>query len=90
MPAGPAAFVRKEDILQWIPDFSAFVQRFAARERYDIVHAHFYMSGLVAMELKSALGLPFVISGVLKSVYDVTLWRWFRPVPLPDPAKEPV
>jgi len=62
VPAGPAAFVRKEDILQWIPDFSAFVQKFAARERYDIVHAHFYMSGLVAMELKSALGLPFVVT----------------------------
>ena len=33
VPAGPAAFVRKEDILQWIPDFSAFVRRFAAREQ---------------------------------------------------------
>ena len=62
VPAGPAAFVRKEDILQWIPEFSAFVQRFAARERYDIVHAHFFMSGIVAMELRSALGLPFVVT----------------------------
>src|SRR5688572_23316747 len=62
VPAGPPTFVRKEEILDWIPDFSAFVQRFAARERYDIVHAHFFMSGLVAMELKSALGLPFVVT----------------------------
>jgi glycosyltransferase involved in cell wall biosynthesis len=54
--------VRKEEILDWIPDFSAFVQRFAARERYDLVHAHFFMSGLVAMELKSALGVPFVVT----------------------------
>ncbi len=30
------------------------------------------------------LGLPFVIAGGLKSVYDVTLWRIFRRVPLPD------
>ena len=30
--------------------------------RYDIAHAHFFMSGLVAMELKSALGLPFVVT----------------------------
>src|SRR5262245_37751110 len=62
VPAGPAAYVRKEEILDWIPDFSAFVQRFVARESYDIVHAHFFMSGLVAMELKSALGLPFVMT----------------------------
>ena len=62
VPAGPAAFVRKEDILPWIPDFAAFTERFAARERYDVVHAHFFMSGLVALQLKAALGLPFVVT----------------------------
>ena len=62
VPAGPAAFVRKEDILPWIPELTAFVERFAARERYDVVHAHFFMSGLVAMQLKSTLGLPFVVT----------------------------
>jgi MFS family permease len=31
-----------------------------------------------------ALGLPFVLAGAIKSVYDVTLWRWFRRVPLPE------
>ncbi len=62
VPAGPATFVRKEDILPWIPELTAFVERFAARERYDVVHAHFFMSGLVAMQLKSTLGLPFVVT----------------------------
>ena len=62
VPAGPATFVRKEDLLQWMPDFADFVQCFAAHERYDIVHAHFFMSGLVAMTLKSTLGLPFVMT----------------------------
>jgi glycosyltransferase involved in cell wall biosynthesis len=62
VPAGPATFVRKEDILPWIPEFATFVERFAARECYDVVHAHFFMSGLVAMQLKSALGLPFVVT----------------------------
>ena len=31
-----------------------------------------------------SLGAPFLISGVLKGVYDVGLWMWFRRVPLPE------
>ena len=31
-----------------------------------------------------ALGLPFVIAGSIKSLYDIVLWRWFRGVPIPD------
>lgn len=34
------------------------------------------------------LGAPFVAAGALKAVYDLTLWRTFRRVPLP-PAEEP-
>jgi MFS family permease len=30
-----------------------------------------------------ALGLPFLLAGTIKSVYDVILWIWFRHVPLP-------
>ena len=29
-----------------------------------------------------AAGAPFVIAGIIKSVYDVTLWAWFRTIPL--------
>jgi MFS family permease len=28
-------------------------------------------------------GAPFLIAGLLKSIYDLTLWRWFRTIPLP-------
>lgn len=38
--------------------------------------------------LTLTVGIPFLIAGVLKSVYDVALWGWFRTVPLPD-GKEP-
>jgi D-inositol-3-phosphate glycosyltransferase len=62
VPAGPPTFVRKEDLLPWIPEFASFVEQFAARERYEVVHANFFMSGLVAMQLKSALGIPFVVT----------------------------
>jgi MFS family permease len=35
------------------------------------------------------LGLPFLVAGVLKAGYDLTLWAWFRRVPLPQPHPEP-
>jgi glycosyltransferase involved in cell wall biosynthesis/phosphoheptose isomerase len=43
-------------------EFAQYMQRFCRcqRETYDLVHANFWMSGLVAYELKKALGLPFV------------------------------
>jgi MFS family permease len=31
-----------------------------------------------------APGAGFVVAGVLKCVYDLVLWRWFRRVPLPE------
>jgi MFS family permease len=44
---------------------------------------------LAALAQTVALGLPFVIAGGIKSVYDVSLWRWFRRVPLPELVEAP-
>jgi hypothetical protein len=33
--------------------------------------------------LTQAAGAPFLVAGLIKSLYDLTLWRWFRTVPLP-------
>lgn len=64
VPAGPAHHVPKEQMLPFIPDFARFVARFARRQAlpYDLVHANFFMSGLVAEHLKDTLGIPFVIT----------------------------
>lgn len=64
VPAGPAHYVPKEQMLPHIPSFSRFTARFARHQPvpYDIVHANFFMSGMVARHLKQALGLPFVIT----------------------------
>jgi glycosyltransferase involved in cell wall biosynthesis len=64
VPAGPARYVPKEQLLPWIPHFARFATRFARRQAlpYDIVHANFFMSGMVAQQLKLALGIPFVIT----------------------------
>jgi D-inositol-3-phosphate glycosyltransferase len=62
VPAGPAAFIRKEELLPWMDDFAAYMTRFARRRHYDVMHANFFMSGLVALKIKQALGIPFVIT----------------------------
>ncbi len=64
VPAGPATSIRKEDLLPWMADFTAYVQQFCQRQNptYDLIHANFWMSGLVAAEIKRSLGIPFIIT----------------------------
>lgn len=38
---------------------------------------------LAGAALTLTAGAPFLIAGLLKSVYDLTLWGWFRTIPLP-------
>jgi len=48
------------------------------------------ISGALLQGSLLTLGLPFVIAGALKALYDVSLWRIFRHVPVVDgrPAEE--
>jgi D-inositol-3-phosphate glycosyltransferase len=64
VPAGPPAFVSKEQMLPWMPEFARFMVRFARgqRRQYDIMHANFFMSGMVAQLVRGALGIPYVIT----------------------------
>lgn len=64
VPAGPAHYVPKERMLPYMDAFARFVTRFARRQPapYDVTHANFFMSGMVAQHLKSVLGIPFVIT----------------------------
>lgn len=64
VPAGPAHPLPKEQLLPCMAAFARFVTRFARRQAtpYDIVHANFFMSGMVAQQLKLALGIPYVIT----------------------------
>jgi glycosyltransferase involved in cell wall biosynthesis len=62
--AGPIAYVQKEQLLQYMPEFRHDMLQFIAKNRleYELVHANFFMSGLVAMQLKVLLGFPYVIT----------------------------
>ena len=64
VPAGPAHYVPKEQMLPYMDAFARFVARFARRQdaMYDVVHANFFMSGMVAQQIKRELGIPFVIT----------------------------
>ncbi|HEX2979019.1 MAG TPA: glycosyltransferase [Anaerolineaceae bacterium] len=64
VPAGPARFIRKEELAQYMDEFTEFVDDFIGKEEipYDLIHANFWMSGLVAAELKKRRQIPFVIT----------------------------
>lgn len=62
--AGPQCFVRKEELLALMPAFADWMERFIGKTgvAYSLIHAHFFMSGLVAAQLKARLNLPYVIT----------------------------
>ena len=61
--AGRPEFVRKEELLPLMEEFTAFMRDFSrAQGGYQLVHANFFMSALVALRLKQALGTPFVVT----------------------------
>jgi D-inositol-3-phosphate glycosyltransferase len=63
VPAGPESPVSKETMVEHVPDFTAWVQQFAAshHRRYDLIHSHYWISGLVAEQLRAAWGeIPIV------------------------------
>lgn len=63
VPAGPARFVPKEDLLPYMDEFARFIVEFCRRRGdYDLIHANFFMSGLVAMRVRRVCGIPFVMT----------------------------
>ncbi|MFC8192972.1 glycosyltransferase [Cellulomonas sp. NPDC057328] len=61
VPAGPPTAVPKDDLLPWMPDLGAWVaDDWATRGAPDVVHAHFWMSGLAAVQAAEAHGVPTV------------------------------
>ncbi|MCB0228221.1 MAG: glycosyltransferase, partial [Anaerolineae bacterium] len=58
IPAGPEIPVSKETIYEHMPEFVARVQEFAQsnHRRYDVIHSHYWLSGVAAEELSQAWG----------------------------------
>ncbi len=62
LEAGPKAPYDKNLLPNHVDEFVAQIEQFALKEgiRYDLVHGHYWVSGLVAHELQRKWGLPMV------------------------------
>jgi D-inositol-3-phosphate glycosyltransferase len=62
VPAGPAMQLPKERLLPYMSEFADYLIGFFRNQSrpYDIIHANFFMSGLAALRVKRAFGVPLV------------------------------
>jgi glycosyltransferase involved in cell wall biosynthesis len=56
--AGPATALPKDDLLQHMGTFAQVLHARWAAIRPDVVHAHFWMSGLASVQAAHSLGIP--------------------------------
>ncbi|MCL5411147.1 MAG: glycosyltransferase family 1 protein [Patescibacteria group bacterium] len=76
LKAGPLITLKKDFLLPYMSDFLSSFLNFYQKEKisYDLIHANFWMSGLVAVEIKKILGIPFVVTfhalGKIKKLYQ--------------------
>jgi phosphoheptose isomerase len=74
--AGPVEVVEKEKLLPFMPEFTGNMISFInnAREAYSLIHANFWMSALVAAEIKKIFSIPFVVTfhalGYVRKMYQ--------------------
>lgn len=60
VPAGPPEPIPKDQLLQYMGDFARYLDRCWDADRPDVVHAHFWMSGVAAQLAARHLNLPAV------------------------------
>ncbi len=63
IPAGPEYPMSKQELAEYIPQFAEGIKDFAIEKgiQYDIIHSHYWMSGIAAASLSDAwAGAPIV------------------------------
>jgi glycosyltransferase involved in cell wall biosynthesis len=58
VPAGPARALPKDELLPYMPAFARVLQGQWAEQPPDVVHAHFWMSGLAVVDAAADLPVP--------------------------------
>jgi len=64
VPAGPQEPLSKREVEQYIPDFLTHFYEFVKKEnlRYKIISCHYYLSGIIGVDIKKKFGIPFIIT----------------------------
>lgn len=62
VPAGPEYPLPKSELLEYIPEFVEGIKNFAAQKniQYDLIHSHYWLSGLAAEMLRDEWHVPIV------------------------------
>jgi D-inositol-3-phosphate glycosyltransferase len=62
IPAGPETPLAKEELARFIPEFAQQILHFADLKglSYDLIHSHYWMSGIAAQDLKAKWGVPVI------------------------------
>jgi D-inositol-3-phosphate glycosyltransferase len=62
IPAGPEFPLPKEDLVKFIPEYVSRIEEFADLRgwEYDLIHSHYWMSGIAGIALKDHWHIPLV------------------------------
>ncbi len=62
IPAGPEFPLPKKELVNYLPEFVEGIKAFAVSKgiAYDLIHSHYWMSGLAAIELKKYWDTPII------------------------------
>ncbi len=62
MPAGPEYPLPKKELAAYLPQFVEGIREFSQSKgiAYDLIHSHYWMSGIAAIELKKRWGVPII------------------------------
>lgn len=74
--AGPKNYIRKEELLPFMGEFTRNMLKFIDSNNisYQLIHANFFMSAMVAADIKRTLNIPFVVTfhalGKIRRIYQ--------------------
>jgi len=62
VPAGPEHPMPKKELASYLPQFVEGILKFAREKgiHYDLIHSHYWMSGIAAQQLKEAWNVPII------------------------------
>ena len=62
IPAGPEIYLPKRELSRYIPEFAAGILDFSKEKKlhYDLIHSHYWMSGIVGIQLKKDWQVPLI------------------------------